>query len=83
MPTAAMASAAEVAADDRAELAEESPTQAIVVPEGQVEPSEPVQPVYDVPRQLSVTRDGDGGGPVVVRLDCFFLLTLRRIGRGS
>lgn len=76
-------SAADVAAtdDDRSDPAEQSSLKATDSIEGRVEPlprrvdpSEPVQPVYDVPRQLSVTRDD---GPVVVSPSAFLSLSLR------
>ena len=76
-------SAADVAAAadyDRSDPADQSSLKATDSIEGRVEPlprrvdpSEPVQPVYDVPRQLSVTRDD---GPVVVSPSAFLSLSL-------
>ena len=68
---------------DRSDPADQSSLKATDSTEGRVEPlprrvdpspSEPVQPVYDVPRQLSVTRDD---GPVVVSPSAFLSLSLR------
>ena len=66
--------------DDRSDPAEQSSLKATDSIEGRVEPlprrvdpspSEPVQPVYDVPRQLSVIRDDR---PVVVSPSAFLSL---------
>jgi len=66
-PAATTSTAASAADEDRADLADpESPHVATEPSEGQLDPHPgPAQPVYDVPRQLSVTRDD---GPVVVSL---------------